>query len=166
MSTPIVAVVGSQHVPVAPGSLVAQVLTSILATRRFVAVSGSAFGVSVAGLVKQHGAGSSLRIQRKPLQLVYGLIPGRSAGSGLVAFVTGRPLQPVWPCSQWPQCGSSAWSAVAVAAGCGIPVIVFPVKAKGTILPLWQGGAWQPAAATGVWAGGFRWAPRIPYPGY
>jgi hypothetical protein len=165
MSTPIVAVVGSQHVPVASSGLVAQVVASALASRRLIAVSGSVFGTGVASLVRQHAAGSSLRIKRKPLQLVYSLVPGRSAGSGLVAFVTGRPPQPVRPGSAWAQCGSTAWSAAALAVGCGVPVVVFPVNAKGTILPLWQGGAWQPAG-TGVWAQGFRWAPHIPHLGH
>lgn len=166
MSTPIVAVVGSQHVPAATHPVVAQVVASALGSRRLVAVSGSAFGTGVAGLVRQQASVSSLRTVRKALQLVPLLFPHRSAGSGLVVFVTGRPPQPVQPGTTWALCGSSAWSTAAYAVGHGIPVIVFPVNAKGTILPLWQGGTWQPAAATGVWAKGFRWAPRIPHLGH
>ncbi len=55
--------------------------------------------------------------------------------------------------------GSGTWASLALAAGMGIPVVVFGLPVDG--LPHWGGlfgGAWR-LRRSGILAGGFRWCP-------
>lgn len=96
------------------------------------------------------------RLSRRSVHMVSSLAWGRQQGSGLIAFVTTPPPRPVRVGTSWAPCGSGTWSTVALAAGLGIPVVVFPIRAGVGVLPAWPGGSWHPAG-TGVWARGFRW---------
>ena len=87
-------------------------------------------------------------------------------GSGLVGVVSGLPGRSFAPAAAggWPSCGSGTWGSLGAAALLGLPVVVFPVGWAGFAgagsLPVLPGrpGRWVPAAASGVWAAGFRWA--------
>lgn len=67
------------------------------------------------------------------------------------------------PCSVPSRCfcglGSGSWASAALAAGLGVPVLVFGVPPS-FLPPSW--GAWVPAAPSGPWAGGFRLLPAAP----
>jgi hypothetical protein len=96
------------------------------------------------------------RLRRRSQHMVNSLWSGRACGSGLVAFVATPPPRPVRVGTSWSPCGSGTWSTVALAAGLGLPVVVFPIQAGAGVLPAWPGGSWRPAG-TGVWARGWRW---------
>lgn len=107
------------------------------------------------------GATHSLpaRLARRSQHLVAALTWGRGRGAGLVGFVAAPPPRPVRAARSWVPCGSGTWSTIALAAGHGIPVVVFPVRLSPSTLPAFSGGCWQPAASAGVWARGWRWVP-------
>jgi len=68
-------------------------------------------------------------------------------GAGLVAFVSSGPGR---------RCGS--WRSVRLAAGAGVPVVVFLCGCSPSVLPPLFGGSWSPAGS-GLWASAWRWAP-------
>jgi len=95
------------------------------------------------------------------------------AASGPAAAFVGLVASPcpagLSPSPSWSSCGSGSWSSLALAAGLGLFVAVFPVLAPGaplpsSFLPAWPGGAWVPVAARpGVPAGsGWAWSPCQP----
>lgn len=93
---------------------------------------------------------------------------GPGAGAGFVGFVSSACPAGVVPAGSWrsgvPASGS--WSTLALAAGAGLPVVVFwcgpwPGPGGSPPLPAWPGGAWSPAAASGCWAAGWLWSPGL-----
>lgn len=89
-------------------------------------------------------------------------------GSTLVGVVAAPPPQPFAP-GGWPSCGSGTWGTLAAAAVRGLPVVVVPVgwaSFTAAALPAlpgpppWEtGGAWAPAASSGLWSCAWRWQP-------
>lgn len=77
------------------------------------------------------------------------LAAASGAGAGFVAFVTS-------PTSR------GSFRAARLAARLGLPVLVFPCGFHPAQLPSLAGGRgvgrWVPVAATGAWAGAWRWA--------
>jgi len=80
-------------------------------------------------------------------------------GCGMAGFVTARCPGSIRPASKWtsglPVSGS--WSTLALAAGLGVPVVVFWCADWPQELPAWPGGSWARAGRDGVWAGGWKW---------
>lgn len=78
-------------------------------------------------------------------------------GSGFVGFVSSPCPAGVAPGRVWrsgsPPSGS--WSSLALAAGLGLPVVVFWCGGGAPVLPS-SWGRWVAAAAAGPWAGGWR----------
>ena len=68
-----------------------------------------------------------------------------------------RPVAGPLSVGRVPGGGSGSWLAVALAAGAGLPVVVF--LPAGVAPPAWPGGSWAPAASSGVWAAALRWSP-------
>jgi hypothetical protein len=99
------------------------------------------------------------RLARRSQHLVRSVASGHAPGTGLVAFVAAPPPRPVRAGTSWSPCGSGTWSTVAMAAGHGLPVLVFPVGLSPAALPPLGQGRWQPAAAAGLWARAWRWQP-------
>ena len=75
-------------------------------------------------------------------------------GAGFVGLVADPPPATLWPRSAWRSCGSGSWASLALAAGLGLSVIVFPQGWQWS--PPWPGD-WVPCA--GSWAGGWHWMP-------
>lgn len=86
-------------------------------------------------------------------------------GSGLAAFVRyacpPHLLPASSPSAAFSGHASGSWGSLALAAGLGLPVVVFPVSpsgygdADGTLMPEFWPGSWTPLS-THAWAGGFR----------
>jgi len=92
-------------------------------------------------------------------------------GCGLVAFVRDacppHLLPATSPSAAFYGHASGSWGSLALAAGLGLPVIVFPVSpsgygdAAGTLLPAFWPGLWTPLSSR-AWAGGFRFVANPP----
>ncbi len=102
------------------------------------------------------------RLSRRSQHLVRSVASGAFQGAGLIAFVAAPPPRPVRVGSSWSPCGSGTWSTVAMSAGCGLPVLVFPVGFSPAALPPLGTGRWQPAAVSGLWSRAWRWQPTQP----
>jgi len=119
---------------------------------------------AAAGATVHWLAGGDLRV---PL---HGRLAQRSAalvravacagGGGLVAFPAAACPTGLVPAATWRSSGSGTWSSLALAAGLGLPVVVFPLDWSPDLLPPWPGSAWSTAGA-GVWAGGWRFSPAV-----
>lgn len=82
-----------------------------------------------------------------------GSVCAASARPGCVAFPASGCPRGLVPAASWPGgFGSGTWATVALAAGLGLPVVVFPCGFSR--LPSW-GAGWS-AIGSGRWAGGFR----------
>ena len=86
------------------------------------------------------------------------------SGAGFVVFVSSPCPVGLRPAVSWVSgFGSGSWASAALAAGLGLPVVVFPLfpgcgaGAGVGLPPSW--GRWVPAAASGCWSGGFRLVP-------
>ncbi|MDG4550737.1 MAG: hypothetical protein P9F19_15965 [Candidatus Contendobacter sp.] len=154
---------GSRRLAPAFAPLVAGVVASALAAGRSVAVGcapgadlfvrSSAPGAAVFS-VSAFGSGRGA-FARRSVALVRAVAAG-GPGSGLVVFPASPCPSGLLPSSSSSACfcglGSGSWASAAFAAGLGVPVVVFPCGFSA--LPPW--GAWRPAAASGVWARGWR----------
>ena len=88
-------------------------------------------------------------------------------GSGFVGFVSSPCPAGVAPSSSPSRCFSGArsgsWASLALAAGLGLPVVVFPVGSpagEASALPPPSWGSWSPLS--GSWSGSFRLSPAAP----
>lgn len=157
---------GSRRLPVAFRPLVARVVASALAGGRSVAVGcvggADAFVRSAAPgarvfAASAFGSGRAAFVARS-VALVRAVAAG-GPGSGFAVFPASPCPSGLSPSASPAACfcglGSGSWASAALAAGLGVPVVVFPCGFSS--LPLW--GAWVPAAASGVWARGFRLVP-------
>lgn len=151
--------------------LVAGVVRSVLASGRVVVVGDCSgldrFVREVAGpwcavarvspgSVRRRGAGAfvarSVRVVRAVARRRF------FPGSGFVVFVSSPCPSSVVPGSSWSSGGSGSWSSAALAAGLGLPLVVFWCASGPFPAPSW-GGRWVPAAPSGVWSAGWRWVP-------
>lgn len=92
------------------------------------------------------------------------------AGRGFVGFVSSTCPVGLVPSASPSVCfsghGSGSWGSLALAAGLGLPIVVFPVEPLASLSALpasW--GSWSPLASPGsgsAWSGGFRLVPASP----
>ena len=128
-------------------------------------VSGVAAGASVSWWA---GGGPAVplsgRLAGRSVALVSAMAASGS-GRGFVGFVSSPCLPGLVPSAFVSVCfsghGSGSWASLALAAGLGLPVVVFPVGASASLSALpasW--GSWSPLS--GAWSGGFRLLPASP----
>ena len=175
---------GSRSLSSSFAGLVGSVVRSVLAFGRSVAVGcaaggdllvrSAAPGARVFRVSSFAGGGGPPRAAfvRRSVALVRA-VAASGAGAGFVGFVAVGCPRSVAPSASPSRCfcggGSGSWASLALAAGLGVPVVVFrcgsvsvpgfPACPLGLSLPSWWGGSWAPAAASGPWSGGFRWSP-------
>ncbi|MCZ7568899.1 MAG: hypothetical protein M5U01_09980 [Ardenticatenaceae bacterium] len=167
MTAPLVGFTGSRSLSPAAAPLVAGVVGSVVAGGRGVAV-GCAAGADA--LVRAAAPGARVwsvsafsdlprpaALAQRSVAMVHA-VAASGPGAGLVAFPAAPCPAGLVPARSWRACGSGTWSSAALAAGLGLPVVVFPAGWPWAP-PAWPGGSWQPAAAGGVWAQGWRWVP-------
>ena len=168
---PLVGFTGSRTLPASWSSQVSAVVTSVQVSGRKMAV-GCAAGAdalvrdaapgalvfSVSGGV--FGSGRSA-FARRSAALVQ-VVAGSGAGAGFVGFVAGPCPAGLVPSSSSSACfqgfGSGSWASLALAAGLGLPVIIFWCSSAPVSLPS-SWGSWVPAAQAGPFASGWRLAP-------
>ncbi len=73
-------------------------------------------------------------------------------GASFVGLVASPCPAGLRPSAVWSSCGSGSWSSLALAAGLGVPVVVFPLGWSWS--SPWP-GCWSP----GPWPGSWRWRP-------
>jgi hypothetical protein len=119
--------------------------------------SAASAGASVAWL-----AGGDLRVPLpgRLAQRSAAMVAACAGGGGLVAFPAAACPTGLLPAGRWQPSGSGTWSSLALAAGIGLTVVVFPLGWPADQLPAWPGD-WSPAGATGVWAAGWRFSPAV-----
>ncbi len=160
---------GSRSLPASSGALVSRVVGSVLRSGRGVAVGcapgadalvrcaapyasvfrASSFGVGRSSFARRSAALASA-------------VSSSGRGAGFVGFVS-YPCPPGVVSSPLPSrcfsgAGSGSWASLALAAGLGLPVVVFPVGFPSSALPSSWGGSWSPLAGV-AWSGGFRFVP-------
>jgi hypothetical protein len=164
--SPVVGFSGSRRLASAFRPLVSGVVASVVSGGRSVAVGCAAgadafvraaapaaavFSVSAFGRGRGAFAARSVAFVRA--------VAAGGAGSGLVVFPSAPCPVGLVPSASASRCfsglGSGSWASAALAAGLGLPVVVFPCGFSA--LPA-SWGSWVPAGS-GVWAGGFRLVP-------
>ena len=85
-------------------------------------------------------------------------------GAGFVGLVSSPCPAGLLPSASSSRCfagfGSGSWASAALAAGLGLPVVVFWFGPGAPVLPA-SWGSWSPAAASGPWSSGWRLAPAL-----
>lgn len=159
---------GSRFLPASVSPLVSSVVGSVVASGRGVAVGCAAGadalvraacpGAQVFSVVTGRWGQGPQAFAARSSALVRA-VAASGAGAGMVGFVAGPCPVGVVPARSWRSSSvvSGSWSSLALAAGLGVPVVVFPVGWAWRP-PAWAGGSWVPAGR-GVWASGWRWAP-------
>jgi hypothetical protein len=165
----IVAFAGSRALPAHWQPVIDQIVRSTLASGRLVAV-GCAPGADAmvaaaapdallyrADDYRVRGLPSAAALAARSTAVVRAaLASGR--GAGFVMFVYRPCPAGLVPAAEPSRCfrglGSGSWASAALAAGLGLPVIVFT---SSELPPTW--GRWAPAAAVGPWARGWRLGP-------
>lgn len=163
---------GSRSLPSSFLGLVRSVVASCCSNKR-VPVVGCASGLDQ--LVRSCGRSVVFSAAgQQPFQLVarssalVRAVAGAGRGSLFVGFPSGSCPSGVVPCSSWPSGGGSgSWASLALAAGLGLPVVVFPVcgavgssgrlafrSPAPSFAPPASWGRWVRLSA-GVWCGSF-----------
>lgn len=165
---------GSRSLPASCAGRVAAVVAAVLASGRGVAV-GCAAGAdalvrSAAGpsaVVFSVASGSFGRgrsaFARRSAALV-AAVAASGPGAGLVAFVSAPCpaglLPAASPSRAFAGLGSGSWASCALAAGVGLPVVVFWCG-SGSFAPPPAWGSWSPLSS-GPWAGAWLLSPPAP----
>ena len=172
--SPLVGFSGSRSLPPAFGGLVSAVVSSVLASGRGVAV-GCAPGLDAAvraacpsavvfAVASGAWGGGAAAFARRSAALV-SAVAASGAGAGLLVFPAAPCPSGLLPSASSSRCfcglGSGSWASAAFAAGLRLPLVVFPCGFS-ALPPSW--GVWVPAAASGVWASGFRLVPPAAQP--
>ena len=178
---------GSRSLPASATPLVAGVVSSVLSSRRSVAV-GCCVGADACVLRAVLAAGAAPRLcvfaafgpVSPPWPAPRVEAPGASrslswtsgVGAGLVGFVSSACPPALVPSPSPARCfsgqgpGSGSWGSLALAAGLVLPVVVFPFSpsgyGRGRELPRFWGGSWVPVERPSSWVGGFRFVPDPP----
>ena len=152
---------GGRRLPVAFRPLVSGVVAAVLAAGRSVAVGcvggadlfvRSAAPGALVFSASSFGSGRAAFAARS-VALVRTVAAG-GPGSGFVVFPAALCPSGLSPSASPAVCfcglGSGSWASAALAAGLGVPLVVFPCGFSG--LPAW--GRWVPAGS-GLWAAGF-----------
>lgn len=131
-------------------------------------ISGVAAALSAGASVSWWAGGGSAvplagRLASRSAALV-SAVAASGVGRGFVGFVSSPCPAGLGPSASPSACfsgfGSGSWGSLALAAGLGLPVVVFPVGALADLSALpasW--GSWSSLASSGLgsaWAGGFR----------
>jgi hypothetical protein len=127
------------------GSAVAPVAAAAAAGASVHWLAGGSLAVPLIGRLAQRSAA---------------MVAACAGGGGLVAFPAAACPTGLLPAGRWQPSGSGTWSSLALAAGIGLTVVVFPLGWPADQLPAWPGD-WSPAGATGVWAAGWRFTPIV-----
>lgn len=160
MAAAVVVFSGSRSLPVSAAPLVAAVVRSVLAAGRSVAV-GCAAGAdryvrsaAPAAAVFRAADRSPAALAARSAACVRSAM-GSGPGAGFVCFPSSPCPVGLSPAPRWPSgFGSGTWASAALAAGLGLPVVVF---GEASWLPAaW--GSWVSAGA-GVWSGAWRLVP-------
>ena len=159
---------GSRSLPASAGPLVSSVVGSVVASGRGVAVGCAAGADSLvraacpgaqvfAVATGCWGAGPGAFAARS--SALVRAVAASGPGAGFVGFVAGPCPGSVVRARSWRSgtAVSGSWSSLALAAGLGLPVVVFAVGWAWRPRA-WAGGRWAPAGS-GVWACGLRWVP-------
>jgi hypothetical protein len=157
---------GSRHLPPASSLVVRRVVAGVVASGLGVAV-GCAAGADafvrsacLSASVFYARSRSAAHLARRSVALVRAV-----AASGPGAAMVGFPVRPcpvgLSPSAQPGQCfcglGSGTWASLALAAGLGLPVVVF--CPAGALPASW--GSWSPVVS-GAFAGGWLLCPAQP----
>ena len=155
---------GSRRLPASFGGLVSGLVGSVLASGRGIAV-GCAPGLDALARAAAPGA-QVFRVEgshpgafaARSIACVRAVAESGS-GCGWVSFPDSLCPAGLLPCSNpFRGLGSGSWASAALAANCGVPVVVFGLPAH-SLPQSW--GSWGPAAQSGVWSGGFRLVPAV-----
>jgi hypothetical protein len=169
----VVGFTGSRALSATWSALVGRVVTAVLASERGIAVGcangadlfvrQAAPGAEVFSVASgRWGAGRAAFAARSAAMVR--AVAASGPGAGFVGFVSVACQAGIRPARSWragsPPSGS--WSTLALAAGLGLPVVVFWCGPGQAQLPAWSGGSWSPAAPAGVWAAGWGWGAGQP----
>lgn len=169
---PLVGFTGSRTLPASWSSQVSAVVASVQGSGRQVAV-GCAAGADALVRVAAPGAlvfsvsggafGSGRSAFARRSAALVQVVAGSGPGAGFVGFVAGPCPVGLVPSPSSSACfqgfGSGSWASLALAAGLGLPVIVFWCSSAAVSLaPSW--GSWLPAAQSGPFASGWRFVPN------
>jgi len=179
LSGPFVGFEGSRHLPPSWGARVAAAVSAVRAAGLGVA-SGCAAGADALVRSAAPGSVAVFSVASGAWGSGRGAFAARSsalvravAASGSGAFFVGLVLSGcpagLLPSPSSSRCfrglGSGSWASLALAAGLGLPVVVF--AALGVSLPAW--GSWVPASSVpwlpgpaSAWAGAFALLPAAP----
>lgn len=156
---------GSRSLPASAGRSVSALVASVLASGRGVAVGcapgldslvrsacPSAVVFRVAGSDRGAFAARSVACVRA--------VAASGSGAGWVSFPGALCPDGLVPSSTQSACfcglGSGSWASAALAAGLGVPLVVFGLPVH-SLPASW--GSWVPAAPSGPWSSGFRLVP-------
>ena len=173
MVAPLVGFCGSRSLSdPASKRLVSRVVSSVLASGRSVAV-GCALGADAlvrasapsASVFRASSFGGGSRrspLARRSATLV-STVSSSGPGAGFVGFVSSPCPADLAPSPSSSRCfrglGSGSWASLALAAGLGLPVVVFPAGLSPAYLPA-SWGSWAPLS--GTWSSGYRLVPVLP----
>ena len=115
--------------------------------------------------VSWFAGGESPPLLARRSQALVAAVSVSGLGCGFVGFPTRPcPAGPaehaeagVIPSAAWQSCGSGTWATLLLAAGKGVPVVVFSVGWRWQP-PVWP-GQWEPAGQAWPWSAGWRWVP-------
>lgn len=156
---------GSRSLPASAGRSVPALVSSVLASGRGVAV-GCAPGLDSlvrsacpsAEVFRVAGAGRGAFAARSVACVR--AVAASGSGAGWVSFPGALCPRGLVPSSTQSACfcglGSGSWASAALAAGLGVPLVVFGLPVN-SLPSSW--GSWVPAAASGPWSSGFRLVP-------
>ncbi len=163
---PLVGFSGSRSLPFSFAPVVRSLAVSVLASGRGVAV-GDAPGLDLmvrfycpdAQVFPVIGARSAPALVMRSVSLIH-TVARSGSGSGFVSFPARAcpiGLMPSPSSSKvFTGYGSGSWASAALAAGLGVPLVVFGVTPP-QLPSAW--GQWSPAASSGPWAQGWQLAP-------
>lgn len=171
-SSVLVGFTGSRGLPPRFAPLVAQVAAAVVASGRRPA-TGCARGSDLAVCQVAPGAlvFKASTYTAAGLPVVAALVKRSTAmvravaASGAGALVFGFPVGPcpqgIAPSGSWRSGGtpSGTWSSLALAAGLGLPIVVFWCGGNAPRLPRWPAGVWRVASVAGVATKAWRWHP-------
>jgi len=162
---------GSRSLPPRFSPLIGQVVGQVVASGRRPA-TGCARGAdsvvrqaSLGALVFKAANNSAPALVQRSQAMVKAVVASAATGSGALVF--GFPRIPcpqgIAPAGSWRSgcIASGTWSTLALAAGLGLPVVIFWCGHGAPRLPRWPAGVWRVAVVAGVSTSAWRWHPAV-----